>query len=306
MTLTSTQTTPSFPHPTSTGDNAINEASVENIISHTCDFQNKTEILPQALRHHFSAGGSRTRAKLCYNLCLALNLTPQQAAYMACVPELLHNASLIHDDLQDFDDSRRGAESLWKKFGQDIAICAGDFLISAAYKCAAESNAHTLPALIQTIHSHVTDVVKGQIDDLLQDKDHSLDNVPTYERICAKKSGALLAMCLTLPLTERGDINTLPAAKTLCEHYATAYQICDDLADIETDQAKKGRQAAVNIYTVLQQKNHAAPFDAATELALEHIKKAEELVPELPSSAHDILYRELRTLTERILNKRPS
>ena len=278
----------------------MNEASVENIISRTCDFQNKTEILPQALRHHFSAGGSRTRATLCYNLCLALNLTPQQAAYTACVPELLHNASLIHDDLQDCDESRRGAESLWKKFGQDIAICAGDFLISAAYKCAAQSNAHTLPALVHTIHTHVTDVVKGQIDDLIQDKDHTLDSVPTYERICAKKSGALLAMCLTLPLAEREYKDALPAAKTLCEHYATAYQICDDLADIDTDQAKKGRQAAVNIYTDLQQKNHAAPFDTATELALTHIKSAENLVQGLPAPTHDILFHELATITERV------
>lgn len=285
-------------------DDTIPDTSIENILSHTCDFQNKSEILPEALRHHFRAGGSRTRATLCFNFSRAFGLTAEQAAYMACVPELLHNASLIHDDLQDTDETRRGHASLWKKFGRDIAICAGDFLISAAYKCAAETKTERLSSLIEATHNHVNDVVKGQIDDLSQDKHQTLADVSTYEQICARKSGALLAMCLTLPLIARTDTGnrtqTVPVAKSIFEHYATAYQICDDLHDIAADQAKKGQQAAVNIYTVLQQQGNPSPFDAATELAFSHIQKAESLVVQLPEPAQDVLHRELANISGRV------
>ena len=63
---------------------------------------------------HLASGGSRTRAKLCIDAGLALHLSSKTIVALASTIELLHNASLVHDDLQDADISRRGRESVWK------------------------------------------------------------------------------------------------------------------------------------------------------------------------------------------------
>ena len=90
-------------------------------------------LVADAARYHFSAGGSRIRAQLGLAAAAALNLSPQASLACALAPELLHNASLVHDDLQDEDTMRRTRPAVWSRFGKDIAISTGDLLISAAY-----------------------------------------------------------------------------------------------------------------------------------------------------------------------------
>ena len=86
-----------------------------------------------AARYHFSAGGARVRAQLGLDAASALNLSAQASMACAVAPELLHNASLIHDDLQDGDAMRRDTPAVWSRYGKGTAISAGDLLISAAY-----------------------------------------------------------------------------------------------------------------------------------------------------------------------------
>ena len=64
---------------------------------------------------------------------LALGLSEPDVLCLAASAELLHNASLVHDDLQDQDGMRRGAPAVWKKYGSNVAICTGDLMLSAAY-----------------------------------------------------------------------------------------------------------------------------------------------------------------------------
>jgi geranylgeranyl pyrophosphate synthase len=153
-----------------------------------------TSQVADAARYHFSAGGARVRARLGLDAAAALNLSPQASLACAIAPELLHNASLVHDDLQDGDAMRRGKPSVWSRFGKDIAISTGDLLISAAYMAIA---AHPYPALaLRAMHDAVSYTIDGQTQDC-----RSTQPTPeAYVNIAANKSGPLLALPIRLAL----------------------------------------------------------------------------------------------------------
>src|SRR6056297_2071568 len=93
--------------------------------------------LGEALDHHFAAAGGFGRARLALDASEALGLDRSIAISLAVACELLHNASLVHDDLQDRDELRRGQLAVWARFGEDVAISVGDFLLTRAFEVAA-------------------------------------------------------------------------------------------------------------------------------------------------------------------------
>ncbi|NCO04294.1 MAG: polyprenyl synthetase family protein [Alphaproteobacteria bacterium] len=273
---------------------------VENKIAEICDFKNDTCPLAQALRYHFECGGSRTRSNLSYKFSKNFLINEKNAVLLACIPELLHNASLIHDDLQDLDEERRENLSVWKKFGPDIAICAGDYLISCAYKCISELETKNIKLILQKVHSHIHTTIKGQIGDLTQDKNQTLVDVDLYLDISRQKSGALLAMPLTLALLYTERLNCIHAAEEAFNNYALAYQIYDDIHDIKQDQSKKGIKSGLNIVTIMQRNGEATPIKAAAELALEKLYIALDFAAKLPLPSNTILEKEILQMQKKI------
>ena len=111
---------------------------------------------------HLASGGSRTRAKLCIEAGLALQLHAKTIIALASSIELLHNASLIHDDLQDADATRRGRQSVWKKYGKSHAVCAGDVMIAAAFGSLANVETFSsLPAILMQTQEAVSVLSKA-------------------------------------------------------------------------------------------------------------------------------------------------
>ncbi len=145
----------------------------------------------QAATYHFAAGGRRLRARLAIHAALALGLDPADGVALATAAELLHNASLIHDDLQDRSSSRRGTDTVWAAFGDDVAICAGDLLLSAAYSALSQiSDRSKLPALIARVHERTSTAIGGQCADLSAGARLHGD-IAGFETIAVAKSGAL-------------------------------------------------------------------------------------------------------------------
>ncbi|GGW51903.1 polyprenyl synthetase family protein [Alishewanella tabrizica] len=183
---------------------------------------------------HLASGGSRTRAKLCINAGIALQLPSHAIFMLAGAIELLHNASLIHDDLQDNDESRRGVESLWIKFGKGHAMCAGDLMISAAYSLIANIKPiESISALFTKIHDAVASTIEGQ--DLDLKSQNSMLCEQEYENIAALKSGPLIQLTLTLPLLMAGFPQYISSAEQAISQFAIAYQILDDIDDWQQD-----------------------------------------------------------------------
>ena len=200
----------------------------------------------QAAKYHLRSGGSRVRCRLGLHAGQMLGLEPSAQTAIAATCELLHNASLIHDDLQDQDQYRRGAECVWVRFGSDTALCTGDLFISAAYAALAHLAGHAdLPPLITTTHHAVAQAVRGQVADTTQ-LDASSANVDAYLDTVSHKSGALLDLPQRLALMASGHGKSLTLANDAVMAFAKAYQILDDLDDWQDDQ-KMGRLNAVSV-----------------------------------------------------------
>lgn len=182
---------------------------------------------------HLASGGGRTRAKLCIEAGLALQLPEKTIVALACAIELLHNASLVHDDLQDADITRRGRQSVWKKFGKSHAVCAGDLMISAAFGSLANVESYSsLPSLLIQIQEAVSLTVRGQSRDL--DTQTTITE-HEYEDIAAMKSGPLIQLTLTLPLIAAGYDDHIKTVNEALNKFSIAYQILDDLDDWQQD-----------------------------------------------------------------------
>lgn len=102
----------------------------ENPASRFSHLETEHSNVVEAAVYHLSTGGRRMRVQLCIHAGLAVGLSTENIVCLGAACELIHNASLIHDDIQDRDEYRRGKKTVWALYGQSIAICAGDLYLS--------------------------------------------------------------------------------------------------------------------------------------------------------------------------------
>lgn len=238
------------------------EDRCRQMITASCDAESRTHHeVAAACIHHLQAGGSRIRARLALDAATHLGLDIRTAVTLATTCELLHNASLIHDDLQDRDEHRRGKQTVWKCFGADVAICAGDLLLSSAYAALAELDAPAqFASMMKTIHLRTATAIHGQAADIGH-RASPVDTIDAYLRIVSGKSGALLSLPLELALLAAGNAAACGAARAAAESFAIGYQIADDLDDLEKDAGLDGRAATLNLALLLQRNGCAKDAD---------------------------------------------
>ena len=120
-----------------------------------------------AAEYHLLSGGRRVRACMALSGGVALGLSEADCICIASSVELLHQASLVHDDLQDQDVSRRGQDAVWFRYGGNLAICTGDLLLSAAYATLCGiSQPLLLPSLLSLLHERTSLAIDGQCADI--------------------------------------------------------------------------------------------------------------------------------------------
>lgn len=203
--------------------------------------------LVESILYSVHAGGKRLRPLLLLELLEAFHAPILEAHFqVADALEMIHTGSLIHDDLpaMDNDDYRRGQLTNHKKFGEDLAILAGDSLFLDAFGCVAEAD---LPASIRvqliallSDASGTAGMVAGQVLDM-EGEGASL-TLDQLQVIHANKTGRLLAY----PFQATGILLELePAVATLLEeiglHLGLAFQIRDDILDVTADFASLGK-----------------------------------------------------------------
>lgn len=119
--------------------------------------------LAEPARHHFRKTGKQLRARMAIVAGDCFGVTREISLAWAASVELLHNASLIHDDICDGDTVRRGLPSIWAKYGKDTALALGDWMIATAFSQAAiaAEKSHT-PQLVSILAQHMADTTLGQ------------------------------------------------------------------------------------------------------------------------------------------------
>lgn len=277
---------------------------VDSIIAHA--FSDQVDTLPEAnicieaVRYHFAKAGQQVRAKICLDACLKLGVSYDDMLQLAAVAELLHNASLIHDDIQDKDEIRRNQASVWKKFGDSIAICVGDLMLSTAFGLlAGYNNVKLLPKLISTVHRQTKSTIEGQSNDIAY-KNNQHISIEQYVQIATQKSGALLSLPLELALIAGEQNEFITLAKKATSQFAVGYQIADDLEDITKDVGIQNSDQAVNITFVLKSLGHAQPQQVAISMCHYYLSQAINDAQQLPNGSGKLLIHLAETLKNKI------
>lgn len=228
--------------------------------------------------YHFNTGGQRMRMRTCLDACVALGIAPDDSIILSCSIELLHNASLIHDDLQDRDKTRREHPTVWAKYGDNIAICSGDFLLTKAFGILPLLSAEVpLKEVIEEVQQAVTNTIHGQCLDVSLPKVESEDQ---YEQIAAGKSGPLIGLPIILPLLAAGLSSYVSNTREAIRCFAIAYQIADDVGDWQAD-ADFRHLNLVNLYREHHSLNKSILI--AKQRALHLIELCERELASLPN-----------------------
>lgn len=237
----------------------------------------------QAAVHHLASGGGRMRARIALDAGLALGLRATLVVSLAAAAELIHNASLIHDDLQDRDQLRRGFPTVWAKFGDHVGLCVGDLFLSAAFAAIARAgDGAPIAALIDLVHTATAAAVHGQCEGFDMAAAECMD-LGRYERMAFAKSGSLLGLPLELVLTAANRLESLPLARRASSEFAIGYQIADDLCDYQTDFGDGVQPPSANIVRILEAAgNGELASRVASQLGWRHLRTASDLAMRLP------------------------
>ncbi len=251
--------------------------------------------LEDLLARHLRSGGQRIRARLAWRAAHSLSLDPQTGMALACCCEWLHNASLIHDDIQDGDTLRRGAPALWAVVGIGPAICAGDALISAAYGVLREVQVAPArqAALLESVQAAVSQTIVGQLDDWAA-RQSATTRFADYEAIAARKSGPLLGLPLALALIASGSSPDSRAlanrASAVMTSLGIAYQLLDDLEDWPLDQRNDHRPLMNAVLLEMQQRPPHEAKAWVEQRAREWLQEAEQQAAALPSDIQSLVF----------------
>jgi geranylgeranyl diphosphate synthase, type II len=203
-----------------------------------------TAGLEQAMRYSLLAGGKRVRPVLALATARALGADPQRYLPVAAATELIHTYSLIHDDLPAMDDDelRRGLPTLHVKFGEDVAILAGDGLFAEAIRlfCAQPGEpTRVLAALAELAGSTgVEGMVGGQYVDVAA----AARDAGALRELHALKTGRLIAACVGVVLALEGlaEPETIPYRR-FADELGVLFQIVDDILDVTGSEEQLGK-----------------------------------------------------------------
>jgi geranylgeranyl diphosphate synthase type II len=228
----------------------------------------------EAARYSLFAGGKRLRPILCLASAEVVGGEIEPVLPAACALEMIHTYSLIHDDLpaMDNDNFRRGVPTNHKVFGEAIAILAGDALLTEAFEYFALSGVSpqkvTEVIRIAVKAAGYRGMIGGQVIDL-ECENRKVD-LATVEYMHIHKTGALLSASLEIgAILGGGEQAQTSALKNYGHHIGLAFQITDDLLDVEGDPALMGKtpgsDAAKNKMTYPALLGIAQSKDAAKE-----------------------------------------
>jgi geranylgeranyl diphosphate synthase type II len=208
--------------------------------------------LINAMKYSLFAGGKRLRPILCMAGAEAVGGNETLVLPVACALELIHTYSLIHDDLplMDDDDLRRGKPTCHKVFGEAIALLAGDGLLTEAFKLMTtpELAEHVPPRVILKAITLISEaagyrgMVGGQVVDI-QSEGKTLD-LSVVEFMHNHKTGALISASVASgAILGGGDESQIKAIISYGRKTGLAFQISDDILDIEGDSATMGKES---------------------------------------------------------------
>ena len=207
-------------------------------------------VLSEAMRYAVGTGGKRIRPLVCLASAVAVGGKAEDAKYPAAAIELLHNYTLIHDDLpaMDNDRERRGKPTVWVKFGEANAILAGDALLALAYQVAAKAP-RNVAAIVDVLGEKGVGVVQGQVEDVEAERSRG-SSCSSSSRISFiyrhKTADLFIAAAAMGGLAGGGGEADVAALKEFALNLGLAFQYEDDLLDGDSPYSREKTERLVH------------------------------------------------------------
>jgi geranylgeranyl diphosphate synthase type II len=241
-------------------------------------------LIKEAMLYSLEAGGKRIRPLLLFATLEAFGKKGELGLEAAAAIEMIHTYSLIHDDLpsMDNDDLRRGKPTNHKVFGEASAILAGDALLTYSFQVISSASSQNIPSevKIQLISelakaSGAEGMVGGQVADMDgEGKDLSLDEL---EYIHIHKTGKLLAYSVVAGAMIAGaNTQQLELFATFAHHLGLAFQIRDDILDLEGDEEIIGKKVGSDEQNNKSTYPSLLTMEGAKQSLLDHIWLAKD------------------------------
>ncbi|PWA13209.1 farnesyl-diphosphate synthase [Pueribacillus theae] len=244
---------------------------------------NGPKVLIDAMNYSLEAGGKRLRPIMLLATLEAFGQNSEKGIPLACAVEMLHTYSLIHDDLpaMDNDDLRRGKPTNHKVFGEANAILAGDALLTYSFEMIAslddpEITSQMKVELIKQLAqaAGAEGMVGGQTEDLIAENNPNL-TVEELEHIHVNKTGKLfIYSVLAGAILARANEEQMNHLEQFAYHLGIAFQIRDDILDIEGDVEKIGKPVGSDFENEKSTYPSLLTVDGAKKKLNEHVDKA--------------------------------
>lgn len=215
-------------------------------------------LVGQISHYIIASGGKRLRPALLLLVCGALSYTGAQRFNLAAVVELIHTATLLHDDVVDESTMRRGRPTANENFGNPASVLVGDFLHTRAFQMMVDTGSMR----VMEILSEATNVIaEGEVQQLINMHDASLDE-QGYLRVIRSKTAKLFEASAQLGAVLASSPSPIEAAcATYGQALGTAFQIIDDVLDYDGSAAEMGK----NIGDDLREGKATLPLIAAMQ-----------------------------------------
>jgi len=194
--------------------------------------------LYDAAGHLIVHGGKRLRPYMVIRSCQILGGRGSNAILAASAVEMIHNFTLVHDDIMDNDEMRHGVPTVHKKFGMSVAILAGDVLFSKAFQIITESklSANATTKLVSRLSKACVDVCEGQLLDVKMAEDKKIPTQTDYITMISKKTAALFDVsCAMGAICATNKSNDISNLSSFGRNLGIAFQITDDLIGVMGD-----------------------------------------------------------------------
>ena len=200
------------------------------------------ESLYESSEYLIKAGGKKFRPALTLLSCQAVGGKPEKALKAAAAIELTHTFSLIHDDIMDNDDTRRGKPAVHKVWGEPLAILAGDSLFAKSFELLSQSAEDNIAYervvdALQVLTNSCINICEGQALDMAFEDTFNVTK-DEYMNMIYKKTGDLITASTTIGAIMGGaSSNEIQALRTYGKQIGLAFQIQDDYIDLTGDES---------------------------------------------------------------------
>ena len=203
-------------------------------------------IIPYIIPHQDSNIPKRVRSSIFLEIIEGFNLNSSEFLGLACSIELIHEFSLIHDDIQDKDEIRRGAPTLWKKLGEYKSIILGNVIKNISDTITNIDNSNKLTnksriEIIKQFSNMCISMIEGQYLDINYENQQII-SINNYKNMIIKKTGALMTLAFQLPSIVSGqNIESVKQLQKLGIIFGILFQISDDMLGIWGNPIKTGK-----------------------------------------------------------------